>query len=375
MHLKTHHIPILAVFEIVPTSDFNPILSRDQIEDLADALATDLSRCLPEDMTSLLVCGGVIVEPAQLLQPGFGMWEALSQLAKPILRDKGLHSGVLAIGAHGNELPDDRLQPKHHLLAGQFICIPMMVITDEALGDRVEKHLETVLFESGSINPPARALLAEYSHVDSVHGQLLTRNDLMALQRLQLDAAGLSGFWDAAESALLRPDENHHISLPGHLIAEWSSTSQKLEIHFHTFDQWMAESSPIDNDQAMNYLLWLRAFRTLTALIESHGISWGVITKANALFDETRQCVIETTDPIPMNANAQQKLTQHQAPEVGLVAWTLIEDGSMIHLFPVSTRAIKQMTRDFSQRGLSAKITSSLCYNGKTGKLTSISGI
>lgn len=372
MHLKTHHIPILAGFEIVPTSDFKPILNRDQIEHLADALARDLAGCLPDDITSLLVCGGVIVEPAQLLQPGFGMWEALSQLAKPIVRDKGLHSGVLAIGAHGNALPDDRLQPKHHVLDGQFVCIPMLLITEEAVGRRVEDHLETVLFESGSINPPARALLAEYAHLDSVHGQFLTRNDLLALQRLQLDAADLSGFWDAVEVALLRPDEDQPISLPGQLSAQWSSTLQKFEIHFYTFDQWMAESDASDPEQVMSYLLWLRAFRTLTALIDNHEIPWGVVTQANAIFDETRQCVIETTNT--SQVNAEQNLTQHEAPAVGLVAWTLIEDGAMIHLFPVSTRAIQQMTRDFSQRGLSAEISVSLCYNEDTGKLTSISG-
>lgn len=364
MHQRTHHIPILAGFEILPNPAYQPTLSKRATETLAEALAQDLSRRLPFDASILLVVGGVVLEPNQLLRPGFLVWQALEHLSKPVIRDHGLHSGVLAIGAHHGTLPDERLNPTIQPLMGQFACIPMLLITTLEDGPAIEAHLESQLFESGSINPPARAALSEHTKLESVHGQLLTRNDLMALQRVQLDAADLSGFWDVIEIALIHGDVTQDISLPGELHACWCAEKKILEIHFLTLDQWLFDDEDLAT-RIQRYAIWLRAYRTLIALIESHHIPWRVIPSGGAVVDDNEQYLIETSS-LPSNRTSKMEtLTQQHDPSVGVVAWSWVEDGRLINLYPLTQAAIVRLTKDFAQRGLESKKADSLCYNAE----------
>ena len=375
MHQKTHHIPILAGFEIQPSPNYQPMLDRAVAQEMAQALAADLAKCLPETLDGMLVVGGLVAEPATLLRPGFGAWTALSQLAKPVLTEQGLSTSILAIGAHEGQMPDDRLQPQQTRLMGQFVVLPMLLITDEEIGPDLEKKLESELFESGSINPPARALLAEHAHLESVHGQLLTRNDLMALQRVQLDSAGLSGFWEVVETLLLDAGKSHDFSLPGDLSAHWQADEKQLAIDFLTFNQWAAkhaqaiEQTPLD--QA--YGVWVRAYRTLLAVVEAHGVAWNLSLEASAAFDEERACVIESVPTAQEIIDELATLTEHADPQLGLIAWTWTEPGRQIHLYPIEARAIEAIKKDFAQHPLaSIARPGKLCYNESTLELTGV---
>lgn len=375
MHQKTHHIPILAGFEIQPSPSYQPILDRRVAEEMAQALAADLAKCLPESLDGMLVVGGLVVEPASLLRPGFRAWTALSQLAKPVLTEQGLSTSILAIGAHEGQMPDDRLQPPHAQLMSQFVVLPMLLITDDATGPRLEKKLESELFESGSINPPARALLAEHAGLDSVHGQLLTRNDLMALQRVQLDTAGLSRFWDVIETLLLDGDQTHHFSLPGDLTARWQAAEKQLAIDFLTFNQWVVShadsAAQMEPDQA--YGLWIRAYRTLLAVAGAHGIGWTLSLQDSAAFDQERACVIESIPTPQDRIDGMATLTEHADSNLGLIAWTWTEPGRQIHLYPIEARAIEAIKKDFQQHPLaSISRPGKLCYNEATLELTGV---
>ncbi len=375
MHQPTHHIPILAGFEIQPSPDYQPLLDRVAAQDMAQALAADLGRLLPETLDGMLVAGGLVVEPASVLRPGFDVWRALSQLAKPVLTEQGLSASVMAIGAHNGQMPDDRLQPPPARLMGQFVVLPMLLITDEASGPALEKKLEAELFESGSINPPARALLAEHARLDSVHGQLLTRNDLMALQRVQLDTAGLSGFWDVVEAILLDGDKDHDLNLPGGVDAHWQANERKLAIEFLTFNQWAAKHGD-GHDQTpleTSYGVWVRAYRTLLAVLEGHGIQWVLALQSSAVFDEQRACVIESIPTPQESLDGMATLTEHTDPALGLIAWTWVEPGRMIHLYPIEARAIAAIKKDFQQHPMaSIARPGKLCYNDQTHQLIGV---
>jgi|GEM_PF-1137003 len=393
MHQPVYHIRILAGFEIVPTDDVRRTLDRSHAQAMAEALASDLAKQLPETSETVLVVGGVIVEPDQLLQPHFPIYQALEQLAKPVIRDQGLHSSVMAIGAHANQMPDDRLQPSRHTLMGQMIAIPMVIITDMDDGPTIEQSLETALFESGSINPPARAALAESARLDSVHGQLLTVNDLMALQRVQLDAAGLSGFWEVIETVLLAGDEPHSFELPGHVTCQWRDDQAHLAIDFMTFDHWArthtdsaarhgqaptaAEHRSLHQAPDSGYGLWVRGYRTLLALIQNHAIAWTLNLPDSAVLDERHQSVIEPAHTSGHQATPPPHhgphLTEHVDPTLGLLAWTLVEEGRAHHLYPTSPEAIGPMQTDFDQRQIqSIERSDGLCYNPQTVTLQSL---
>lgn len=371
MHQKTHVIPIVAGFEIIPSDQYRPTLDKAACEAIAHALASDLARQLPGDVDTLLVVGGLVVEPNQLLRPHFDVWQALDQLSKPVIRDQGPSSGVLAIGAHLGQMPDDRLQPTQYSLLGQFVCIPILLVVDAEVGLVLEAKLEEALFESGSINPPARAALAEHARLDSVHGQLLTRNDLLALQRVQLDSVGLGAFWDVIEAVLISPDQDHSIHLPADLQIHWDANSQEAEFDFLTFSQWVKAHGTSEADWATGYGQWLRAYRTTQALINSHGIAWRVRPAQGVTLDDRRACVIETSDLILPDAASRAHLTEHMDPMLGLVAWTLIEDDRMIHLYPIEPQAISAIQQDFSARGLhDLAQAEGLCYNESLQQLS-----
>ena len=385
MHQPTHHIRILAGFEIVPTQDHRRTLERGHAQSMAEALAADLAKQLPDDGETVLVVGGVILEPDALLQPTFPVYKALEQLAKPLIRDQGLSSSVMAIGSHSSQMPDDRLQPTRHALLGQMVVIPMVVITDEATGPLIERELEAKLFESGSINPPARAALAEYAGLDSVHGQLLTVNDLMALQRVQLDAAGLSGFWDVLETVLIAGDEDHTFDLPGGVTGHWRNQQTRLIIDFLTFDHWAraeadntsASGHDPSHDLAEGYGLWVRGYRTLLALIDSHNIPWSLSVPDTAVLDERHHSVIEPAHRADGDAHHPPTqgphLTEHVDPTLGLLAWTLIEEGRSHHLYPTTPEAIEPMRGDFEKRHIQhIDRSNGLCYNEATRTLQSL---
>lgn len=370
MQQHTHLIPIVAGFEIIPADNHCPVLDKPAISALAAALADDLSKQLPDGPETFLVVAGMVVEPNQLLRPGFDVWRAMDQLAKPVLRDQGLHSGLLAIGAHQGQMPDDRLQPSQYSLMGQFVCIPMLLIVAEADGEVIETQLETVLFEAGSINPPARALLSTHARLESVHGQLLTRNDLLALQRVQLDTAGLVGFWDVLEALLLSPNHDHRFALPGGLRASWDASQHHVCIVFVTFQQWMQAKTQA-KIEPRDYQQWMRAYRTLLALLESHGVAWLIQPQGEAIWDDHRAAILESHPADLSGAQPAHQLTEHIDPDLGLVAWTLIEDERMIHIYPSHPETIRSLQEDFSRRGITDTVRHhGLCYNVEKQQLT-----
>lgn len=299
------------------------MLSREQSEQLAAALADDLARTVPGVDQAMLVVAGSLFEPTELLRPGFPAWSALSDLAGPMAHEQGLEARLLAIGSHEGRLPDRRLTPPATPVQGQFVAIAILLVTDPDNGPALEAALERELFERGSIAPPARALLHQALGLDTIHGQLLTANDLLALQHMQMDAAGLGGFWPAIEHAVLSTDEAAEFELAAGLRARWMAGDRTLTIEFHPFDHFPGTQAA--------YLLWLRALRTLTVLAEAHGLAWQPTVPGDCEVDATGRLVRHRAGP----CRQVDGLTEHLDPEAGLIAWTSVNDGQLSHLYPL----------------------------------------
>ncbi|MFP4207027.1 MAG: hypothetical protein ACLFSC_00085 [Wenzhouxiangella sp.] len=323
MSTIVHDIRLAAGFEIPAGTVAARTLSRAQAEPLAAALAADLARTVPDAAQAMLAVAGAVFEPGQLLRPGFPAWSALADLAAPILRDQGLAPRLLAIGSHQTRLPDRRLSPPAEAFQGQFVVIPMLLIADGELGPELESALERELFERGSIAPPARALLDEALGLDSVHGQLLTAADLLALQHVQMDAAGLGGFWPVVEHAVLAGDEAAGFELAGGLQARWRPADQSLTIDFVPFGLF--------DGPAADYLLWQRALRTLTALADAHGLTWQPACSTDCEVDGSGRLVSHRVGPCA----GPDRAAEHVDPDAGLIAWSIVEQGQLRHLYPL----------------------------------------
>lgn len=337
MNNALHHIRLLAGFEIQPGSGGQRQLDRAACEKLAANLAADLARVEPEASSAMLVVAGSLLEPAELLRPGWPAWQALGDLARPVIRDHGANGQLLAIGAHGGRLPDARLRSPQQPPAGQFLAIPILLISEDNL-DRLRSRLEEKLFESGGIHPPAKATLAGATSINFVHGQLLTLNDLIALEHVQMDTAGLGAFWPVVEHILLAPDDAVEFDLPASLQARWQREANAVSLNFQSLDQMGATAD--------DYALWVRAFRSLGVLLSAYGIAWQV--ESELRLDEGGGFVIESGGP----CDAGDGLTEHSHPDCGLIAWTRVENGQQANLYPLSSPGMHALAAQFSELGL-----------------------
>jgi hypothetical protein len=351
-----HHIRLLAGFEVRPESGRARILDKAASERLAAALAQDLARVVESARAAMLIVGGSLLEPTELLRPGFVVWQALADLARPVIRDHGTSGQVLAIGGHGGRLPDARLSPAGPKAAGHFLAIPLLLICEAEDGPQLEAELERELFERGAVQPPARAILAESTGVDSVHGQLLTLNDQLALQHVQMDTAGLGGFWPVVQQALLDPDSPTDFDLPGAVQARWSDSDRQVDIEFLSFDQF--GSGPDD------YALWVRAWRSLTLLLDSHAIAWQACSDLD--HDEEHDCLVEDAGP----TDQADGLTIQVHPDCGLIAWTRVRSSQQHNIYPLSARGFSALRQHFADQDPIAHTANAIWYDAATQKLT-----
>lgn len=357
MNDRKHHIRLLAGLEAA-SAPSGRLLDREQTSELADHLAADLARTVPGVDTGLLVVAGALFEANEVITPGFPAWQALNELAGRMSSVHGPGTGVLAIGAHHQRLPDDRLNPSAQQPAGQFLVLPMVLVVSDEHAEALEERLETELFERASIDPPARAVLARSLGLETIHGQLLTLHDLIALQHVQFDSAGLGAFWPLVEHTLLDPKNSCGMDLPGKLKAKWLSDQGRIVIDFRTWDQ--------SDDPEQEYALWLRSFRSLTALLDAHSIDWAARPEPPTVLDEHGDMMIETSG----HAELSDALTAHHHPDLGLVAWTLIEDGRVVNLYPLRPDAAARIERDFARRGLTTVHHCDTPCTDQSGRLT-----
>ncbi len=330
---KPHHIFLLAGFELKPGPGIPRLLDREFTQALAQALARDLSRVCPEAEQGMLVLGGSLLEPAELLRPGNPAWNALADLARPVVRERGFQSQILAIGSHRGQTPDRRLASDQKEPQGAFLALPILLIVDAVDAEAITRSLEATLFEKGSIDPPARALLGDRAGIDTVHGQLLTRNDLMAIQHVQMDTAGLGAFWPLVENILIDPGQNHELTLPGGLSARWEAAGQDVSLPFSTFDE-----SDLDLDA---YAQQLAAFRAVQSLLALHGIPWtcqSANTGAHLPSDQIREPGQST--------RCEDGVTMQLPPACGLLAWTVCRAGQLENWYPLSPTGFQALQKD-----------------------------
>ncbi|AKS41356.1 hypothetical protein [Wenzhouxiangella marina] len=336
-----HHIRLVASFEIRGEAPQHRQLERGDCERLASALAEDLARDrqLPEE--ALLVVGGALFEPAELLQPGMPTWQALEDLSRNVARDPGRGGQILAIGAHQGRMPDQGLTPPAAPPQGQLLALPILLSVPEADGPGLSSTLEAELFEQGGIHPPALALLFESVGLDSAHGQLMTLDDLIALAHVQMDTAGLGAFWPVVEHGLIQPDADQDFELPAGLKASWPAGLQAVRIGFISYDDFSGSLE--------DYALWTRAYRSLCALLDVHGVRSE--TESTLTLDPERHCLVESRGPV----ESADGLTEQVHADCGLLCWTLVEDHRQYNLYPIDSEGFALLQSDFQQRGLRAR--------------------
>ena len=341
---------LLASLEVMPGTPCRRSLSRRQCETLAQALATDLARTVPAAADGLLVVGGSLLEPAELLRPGWPVWQALQDLAAPLLRQGRGHGELLAVGG-APELPDARLQAPDQAPAGALLAIPMLLISETDLS----AVLEAELFERGSLHPPARAELAQSAQLSTQHGQLLTVHDLMALQHVQLDSAGLGGFWPLLEQLLMDPERDASVTLPAHLQAQWHAARRQCVLTFETPPAFRQRTG-----EDMNaYVLWQRAYRSLLALTEAHALAVQTEPQPPLRAGDGADTACWQR---PAQAQDADGVTEHSHPSLGPIAWTEVRDGQRCDWYALNRTGLLELAQRFRAEPTLSR-PERLCYN------------
>ena len=247
--------------------------------------------------------------------------------------------GVTAIGTHQGKSARDELVPFHTQASGLFLCLPLLLSLDGDAAIALETELEQTLFDQGGLKPPSLGTLYELTGLEPVHGQLMTLTDLMALTKMQLAGAGLDAFWAPVEHALLQAEQPFDSELPAGLNARWNADQQHFEIEFLTFDQMQSSTE--------DYALWLRAFRQTTALLDTHWIDWQCVNTHWPIGAQGRWL---TESGEASQAESGQVWTQ-QLDGVGLVAYSMVEQGRLQHVYPLTGNAIPALQQQFIQQG------------------------
>lgn len=330
MNDSSHHIRLVAGFEIRPPDrNCRFVLERDEAERLGGLIAEDLAHCVPETTAGHLVTGPALLEPGQVISPGHAPWDAMVHVAG-LAADP--EPGITSIGARQGRLAHAPLMPWWTPPRGLFVCLPVVLAADPGRLPALRSKLEQTLFETGGLRPPAMATLAEITGLDPVHGQLMTRADLMALIKVQLAGAGLDPFWPPVEHALLEPHKSVRLGLPAGLVADWNVEAAGWELQFEP-----QHASARSNDE---FALWLRAMRQTIALLESHLVRWRAASPVDGveIDDQNRwaRCDLGPAEPSDTGS-----IIQH--PEVGLVAYSAVIGGRYSVFYPLDPDALDEL--------------------------------
>jgi hypothetical protein len=315
-----HHIHLVAGFELrPPAAEARFQLTRDESERLGAHLAEDLAALAPGVTQGHLVTGPALLEPAQALHPDHAPWDALSSVAG-LGPGATVEPGVTSLGTHRGRAPGRSLLPRDEP-RGLFVVLPMLLAAPDAgsLGEQLEREL----FDRGGLRPPAMATLADATGLDPVHGQLMTRADLMALLKMQLAGVSLDPFWPPIEHALLTPDEPLELALPAGLHGRWDAPQRR----------WLLDFLPLSDARPdADWLLWLRSFRQTAAMLESHLIEWRARPTGGAQPDPTHRWI---RCPVGRDRRSARAWTVTRDP-VGLVAISGVVDGRRYAYHPLA---------------------------------------
>lgn len=208
----THFLALIAIECEVPGIPPVTALDRGTASVLADALALDLATHIPEIRELDFVFIGALYDQAQLLRPGWPLHAALAEALDRLPRS-AVGGHVVALGAHQGKLPLADLEPDVRLLGSPMLVMPWLLSGDPEMIGRVGQRLERSLFDNGLIGAELALAIGEAFGIKTAHARHMTTLDQCALTCAQYQHAELGGIWQIIETALLRPDQEHVVTL------------------------------------------------------------------------------------------------------------------------------------------------------------------
>jgi len=183
-------LPIVLALESQAGATPRTRLSRDEADELAALVATDLHALLPQVAQARLVLAGALFDPVELLRPGFPVWATLEELGRRVPR-AGV-AQVVAFGSHEGHMPAQPLEPSPQFADGPMRLLPLSLLAPETLAEELAEQVEVQLVGRGEAGARTADWLIRTLGVQLEHARYLSRNDLMALTCVQYEHVNLA---------------------------------------------------------------------------------------------------------------------------------------------------------------------------------------
>lgn len=248
-------------------------LAQAHAGELAEKLARDLAKLVPQVATLELTFFASHFDPAEALRPGWSLHRRLEELqARAPGKDEGPR--IIAFGADANGDVPMPLQANPDLLGGALRVLPFLLTGDADVIDDVGAQFEEILLERGMAGADT-ALLAQNGFGAKIeHARYLTLHDLLAMMALQYQHGGLDALWPLLETALLEPQAEAWLDAPPEPLLRYAGGEARMALFTpHGWRKHYAPDSDIDDPRLTRaYDHFLARQRQLAAVLDAHGI-------------------------------------------------------------------------------------------------------
>lgn len=333
-------LPVVLVLELSAGQSPPPLtLSRDEAAELAELMASDIQRLVPDARHARLALAGALFDAVELLRPGFPVWTALDELARRVPR--GHLENVVAFGTHEGRMPAPPLQPEAAFANGPMRALPLSLLAPAERADELAEQLEIELVGRGEAGSRTADWLMRTLGVQLEHARYLSRNDLLALTCVQYEHVGLAALWTLLEAALLTPtDDEPALSARG-LPLRYAHG----KVHARSPSGWLHDLAESTLDRAHQFAGVMFELRQYSALLQAHALPLVLESIAGVESEAGAGYLIEylaATDP----DNDPPTLVAHEAPGLGMVAVTVAQRGeggharALAHGYPLQPAAL-----------------------------------
>jgi len=215
MSVALSSCPAVLAIELVPEGAPKSLsLPLESAHLLGNTIANDLARLLPGVETMGLAVAAAMVDPAQVLRPGWPIHAELASMHQQAQRG-GWMPSITSFGASAGRMAVPVLEPDPRLIGSPLLLVPFVLVGHAQDAGQVGARMERDFEEKGLADSATSLFLNEAFSIRTEHARYLTLNDLCAMTAMQYDHAGLAPIWSIIECALLSPDRDESSELEG----------------------------------------------------------------------------------------------------------------------------------------------------------------
>ncbi|OOG38745.1 hypothetical protein B0E52_13785 [Rhodanobacter sp. C06] len=340
-------LPIVLALEPQAGAAPRASLGRDEADELAALVATDLQALLPQVAQARLVLAGALFDPVELLRPGFPVWATLEELGRRVPR-AGV-AQVVAFGSHEGHMPALPLEPSPQFADGPMRLLPLSLLAPETLAEELAEQVEVQLVGRGEAGARTADWLIRTLGVQLEHARYLSRNDLMALTCVQYEHVNLAPLWSLLEAALLTPNRAEEVLSARGLALRYEGG----RVLAQSPAAWLAAQAGDPAQCAHDFAGIVFELRQYAALLDAHALPLRLQSAPEG--DGDSGWLLETVAAADPVCDAP-RLYAHEAPGLGVVAVTAAQHGAggrphvLAHGYPLQPRALGPLLAALAER-------------------------